>query len=56
MAFANVLALYQITVLLKTEEEEDFEKEVVVKGERMKGFLKILLGIVVDFVDIESLK
>lgn len=29
VAFATVLALHQITMLLKTEEEENFEKEVV---------------------------
>lgn len=56
VAFANILALHQITVLLKTKEEENFEKEVVVKGQRMKGFLKILLDIVVDNADIEYLK
>lgn len=43
VAFANILALHQITMLLKTEEEENFEKEVVGKGQRMKDFLKILL-------------
>lgn len=55
VAFTNVLALHQITVLLKTEEEENFEKEVIVKGQRMKGFLKIPLDIVADVVDIEYL-
>lgn len=56
VAFASVLVLHQITLLLKTEEEENFEKEVAVIRQRMKGFLKILLAAVADIAVIEYLQ